>query len=837
MRGSLLYLVSAALAAVFAAAPPASAGGTITTNGAAIDSGTAPVKGTVTVDPSAPVAAGPALPSVGPLGTIGTISGGIPSFVAGGGATAFVASPPTQTMPGGVYSYSTFNVPQGATLTYTGAVTIQTAGDVQIDGQVTTTAAGASVTFTCGGNFRVISHAGAITTGIFTTGLGSAISIDVNGAISTSTADTSTSGIDAVSGPVSLLTHSGGPLLALASTTVRSRSAGNTLVQAAGGIAVPASTIRADVGDVTLQAYNGGVSMGQGTALTAGNNLLVESTGAVNANGAVQISGTNTATVTAFGGSVTVVGSSMVQQTGGTGDVAIRASGGVTLAGTSVVQLMGTGNIGITAFGGNLSVEAAGSAAASTVRNFSGPSRSLSLLASDDVIVAGSSLIQCDNGSVSVQSTMGSISLRGDSAVIAPTGSVDARAATGFTAQSDAAVSAALFPSIGTQSLLVRAGTAGIALTSDPITTSAGGLTLIASGNVDVNANLTANGTISVQSTQGNVDVSGQTLVTGAAGLKSGDVLIESYGGSSATIDATNAAVHSGNDANASGDVTLKVYAGAAVTTAGSLVPKQVKVTLKKKDLTQSKLAASGVIDTGPDAIDLTGDGTLTVGTLTFPVNLAADKAGRPTYRGGGAFLRLTPSKVGSSKTAFTLEVIGDFRGMLDDVATGELTFSFTHGALDARGTVRLQAGLYVRSKRRATLVQPTLYVASAKATLKDVGKDRLDLVAGFSTDGTTPQTAPETTVAFGDSFSVTFPAASFKHKSGTSAFTAGDATTGASIVVDYKKETVTFHAVKATIGTLPAGLVIQMRAAVTLGTDARAADIRVAHRGTTLAY
>jgi len=351
MRAFLGLWASAALAAALVvASPSANAGGTITTAGSAIDSGTAPVKGTVTVDPNAPLSLAPALPSVGSLGSIGTISGSIPAFVAAGGAGPFVATPPTQTLPGGVYSFSTFNVPQGTTLTYTGAVTIQTAGDVQIDGLVTTTAAGAGITFVCGGNFRIISHAGAITTGVSTTGLTSPISVDANGTISAITADTSSSWIDAASGPVTLMTHSAGSLMAISSIAVRARSAGNTIVQSSAGLAMPAgTTIRADLGDVTVQSYNGPV-LGQAATLTAGNNLLVEASALVNLNSGSQASGTNTVTITAFGGSVAIAGSTFVSQTGGTGDITVRASNAVSLAGSSSIQVLGTGNITVTAF-------------------------------------------------------------------------------------------------------------------------------------------------------------------------------------------------------------------------------------------------------------------------------------------------------------------------------------------------------------------------------------------------------------------------------------------------------------------------------------------------------
>jgi hypothetical protein len=836
MHGYLRLLLPAATALALAAiVPPAQAGGTIKTTGATIDAGNAPAKGTVTIDASAPPVTAPALPAVGSLGSIGSISGQIPAFVSPAGGPAFVASPPGQTFPGGTYSYSTYTVPQGATVTYTGAVTIQTSGDVQLDGLVTTGTVGASITFQCGGNFRIISHAGTITTGISATALTSPIVVDVGGTITASTADTSSSWIDTVSGSVTLYSHTQGGVLSLSSIAVRARSAGSTLVQSAGAVTMPGSgTIRADLGDVTVQAYSGLVQM-TGSTMTAGNNLLVEATGGVIATQASALTGQNTATVVGYGSDVKLTGGTALSQSGGTGDVTVRANNAVDVSGASSILETGLGDLSVTAFGGSLSVEAAGAAAASFVHNFS--AKDVFLRASGGVVVAGTSQVTADNGNVTLASTTGSISFLGDAAVSAPNGTIDARAESGVTSQSDAAVSQTLLPSLAAQSLLVRGGDAGISLAADPVTTPGGSLTLVAGGAVQVGATLAANGTLTVQSMNGDVTLSGQKLSTGSAGAKSGDIVIESYGGSSAKIDATNATVRSGDDPNASGDVALKVHAAPLTPSVGSLVPQQVKVRLKKKDLAHSHLTAIGVIDTGPDAVDLTGDATLTVGGIAFPVTLAADAAGRPSYRGGDVSVRLTPSKSGSSRTVFRFDVTGDFRGTLDDAATGAMTLEFQHGTLDAKGTVRLLAGVYVRGRRRAALVTPDFYVVSARATVKGGSKDRLDLVAGFSTDGTTPSAPPDMTVTFGGTFSVAVPSKSFK-SAGIGRFAATDPAHGvSSLVVDYHSETVTFHGRGISLGTIPPGLAIHLVASVTFGDDARGADIRVAHLGTSLVY
>jgi filamentous hemagglutinin len=835
MRGSLRFTRPAALlVAVLAAALSARASGTITTTGATIDSGNAPAKGAVAVDPDATAIPAPSLPSVTPLGSIGSISGTLPAFVAAGGAVPFVSTVPTQVLPGGTYTYSTFNVPQGSTLTYTGAVTIQTAGDVQIDGLVTTGTPGASITFVCGNNFRIISHAGAFTSGVSTTGLGSPILVDASNTITTSSADGSNSQVDATSGAVTLLAHTTNVVLGLSNTSVRARSAGNTLVQSAGSVTVPnAGTVRADVGDVTVQAYSGNVILG-GSALTAGNNLLVEATNAFTAGAGSAATGNSAVTVNAFGGSVLVSGGSAVTQTGGTGDLTVRAGTTLIVSGAGTVQVTGTGDLSMTAFGGGLSVEQPGATTGVTVQNNS--QKDVTLRASGDVVIAGTSKVQAVGGNVTFGSTGGAISLLGDAAITAAL-AIDARGETSFMSHPDVVLSPSLLPSLTAQSLLLRGGAQGIALETDAVTSISGPLHLIAGGDVTVGADLTANGLLTVQSTQGDVIVSGRTLLTGPAGVKSGDVLIESYAGVTGTIDATNATIRSGDDAAVSGDVSLLVHGGAFAPTAGSIVPREVKVKLNRRDATKSRLTANGVLDTGPDAIDLTGTATLIVGNLSFPMTLAADAKGRPTFRGGGVSLKLTPSQAGTSKTNFNLGVTGDFRGFLDSRGTGAMTLRFQHGTLDAQGTVRVRNTKFVRGQRRAALVEPGLYLLSAHAELKDGGKDKVDLLFGFAHDGSNPGAASDVTITLGDSFSVTVPKVSFKYSN------VGFASGGYSddgivrITVDWRRETVRLRASKQTLGALPPGLAVPIRATVTIGADARAVDFRVAHRGNKLSY
>jgi hypothetical protein len=668
---------------------------------------------------------------------------------------------------------------------------------------------------------------------VATTGPQSPIALDVNGNITTSTTDGSIGWVDATAGSVSVTSHTTSGVLTLGSVAVRSRAAGNVSVFSTNALGIVFSTLRADAGDVLAQSHGADVLM-QSATLLAGNNLAVDAVRGIDAAIASSISALNTLAMTAFGGDVKVSGGGLVSQTGGVGDVSLRASGNVRLSGASTVENRGTGELALTAFGGNVTVEPAGTLLASVVRNYG--SRDTKLSASGDVIVAAASDVRSDGGGVALRSTGGTISLLGDATLAAPLGAVDLRASSSIAAAPDGAVVPGFLPALDGASVLVSAGSGGISLVADPITSRSGAFTALADGNVRVGSQVTAFGALTVQSISQSVDVSQQTLVTGTVGGKSGDVMIETFAGSQTGIDATNATVRSGDHPSASGDVTLRIHAPGAAASNGAFVPARAKIRAKQGDPVHTLLKVNGVLDTGAASVDLTGASHLTVGDLEFDVQLAADSRGRPSHRDAGVTLRLTPSKAKSSRVAFSLKVVGDVRGFLDASQDGTVGLRLTRGGLDATGTIRLVSGAFTGGTRPGARIAPLLHVAKAHATVKAGAKDSLDLVLGFATAGPAPSSAPDVTVSFG-SFSVTLPASAFTSLGG-GRFEAKDTDKGVqSLVVDYAAETVTLRARKAELGDVAAGLTVPVACGLTLGADARTVTIRVAHRGAALLY
>ncbi|MHC4861937.1 MAG: hypothetical protein ACYTDY_17795, partial [Planctomycetota bacterium] len=90
MRIRHLVLALLVVAPMVDAAPPC---GTIDDASATVEAGTAPVEGTVTVDPCLTGRSPPALPPLGDIGDLGTMTGTLPAFPGGGtGTVAFSAS-------------------------------------------------------------------------------------------------------------------------------------------------------------------------------------------------------------------------------------------------------------------------------------------------------------------------------------------------------------------------------------------------------------------------------------------------------------------------------------------------------------------------------------------------------------------------------------------------------------------------------------------------------------------------------------------------------------------------------------------------------------------------
>jgi hypothetical protein len=122
-----------------------------------------------------------------------------------------------------------------------------------------------------------------------------------------------------------------------------------------------------------------------------------------------------------------------------------------------------------------------------------------------------------------------------------------------------------------------------------------------------------------------------------------------------------------------------------------------------------------------------------------------------------------------------------------------------------------------------------------ASAVLKGAGKDSLTLVAGLATNGATPLTAPDLAIAFGPSLLVNFTSAELTPKGDTFVFK-GNRSGVTSVVLDYKRETLTVKGKAMSLGTFADGAV-PLTVQLTLGADERADSVRAVHKGTKLKY
>jgi hypothetical protein len=273
---------------------------------------------------------------------------------------------------------------------------------------------------------------------------------------------------------------------------------------------------------------------------------------------------------------------------------------------------------------------------------------------------------------------------------------------------------------------------------------------------------------------------------------------------------------------------------GCGSVSAGYILPKSVARKVNAKDVTKSRLAAKGFFDTGPGAVvGLTAAATLDVGGLHIDASSLTPKGKAFVLTSGGTTFTIVPNKSGSSHAKFVLKVTGDFTGEV--AADGPLTLHFHDATVDGSGTVTLAQGKYALGKVRSALVAPDLYLLRAAAKLKGGGKDKLALLVGFATNGTTPAQASDVEVGFGGTFSATVPAASFIKKGDTFTFK-GNIGGVTKVVVNYARETIAVAGSGLDLGTFAQGG-NAVTVAIGIGSDARVVDVRMARKGTGLKY
>ncbi|MBI4881677.1 MAG: hypothetical protein HY812_18750 [Planctomycetes bacterium] len=264
------------------------------------------------------------------------------------------------------------------------------------------------------------------------------------------------------------------------------------------------------------------------------------------------------------------------------------------------------------------------------------------------------------------------------------------------------------------------------------------------------------------------------------------------------------------------------------------VLPKKVKVKPSASKPEKSLVMATGFLDIGPGNPNMTGPFLATVGTVQFPMPGLVYQNGKFSVEDGGLCLTITPAKSGSSKAKFKLKVKGASVAGLDPNVATEVGF-LTAGA-DGSGTVLLKKGAFKLGKVKGTLIEPNLFLYSAKAKLKGAGKDSLKLTLGLATLGGMPAVAPELSLNFGENLQVTVPSASFKKK-GKSVWQAkGPKGSLTSVKLDYARETLTINGSNLSLGDFAAGP-HDLTAAVGLGADARSVAVRMVKKGSSLKY
>jgi len=599
-------------------------------------------------------------------------------------------------------------------------------------------------------------------------------------------------------------------------------SDGDCLVQAFGGAADVADSTFSVFGDLTIEGASG-VSVTAASDLHGEGALAIRGFGNPSAPGGAEDVVIDGASVSDFTAAPKVARAAAAGS-----DMSILSAAGVRFSGSAYVDHEGTGNVVITAFGGSVTMEVAGSGEQTDVCH--GGTGDILVSAAQSVVVAGSSLLDASNGALKVAALAGSFRLEGDGSLHAGKGIADIRAGGSVAIQPNAATGT-LSPSIQGDAFSVSAGAGGIDAAVADLNAIDGTGRLLTTGALKLRGNATSTGQMTVQAVAGGVDVAGATIATEDDDVHpSSNVLVESYSGTG-TIDATDATIVSGDSEGKSGDVTILLRSMPGPVVNAFFLPSKVTVKIDKKDATKFTLTASGVFDVGSQAPDLAGDATLTVGDVSLPVSLVAGKKGVLAHKDAVVDFTVVRPKSGSSKASFKLKCTGDFSGFLDENASGSVLLRLQNPALKAECSVTLAAGRYEHGRTRGALAEPSFFVMTSRAKAAGAGKDSLQLVAGLATDGTTPEAAPNVRIAFGANFEIRIASADFG-PAVKDRFTAVKPAPGVSLVVlDYRKETITVRGSKLDLGSFDEGQSVPVSIGVSLDTDNRSVDVRMARK------
>ncbi len=864
-RFAVLAAAAAAALVIGSGSETVVADGVITTTGASITAGEGDtVEGDVFLEPCALPATPPVLPPLGLLPTQPGFEGALAPFapIVLSEDIDFDASTDTM-LSGDTYEFASYTVIDGATISYDGPVTLLVDGDVTLNGSIVTTANSADIVIRCSGTLRIGDLGGTPVTGVRASGGGSDVTIIARQAIETGVPvivplPISAPGgkgienppggtscrISAVSGAVSVIAlglssddESG---VTLFRTEVES---GTTRVQigATDFVSLTNASLASNSGGMTVQAFGGDVTTESLRLRGALGDVLVQAGGTADLGIDSQLSAVAAdLRIDALGGDLLVGGASVIDAddgssvgfpSAGDGAIELSASNDVRFSGGTRVVSLGAGDITVRAHGRDVELEPDGSSETTFLTQQT--AGNIVLDAARNVHFNGFSYIACRTGNGIIRAFAGDFAQTGKTYVSCG-GDVDARASGSITAQSFEVGTAGPNPYIvGANVLLVASG--DISLTTDFVTAMGSALEIFARGRVTLSGAFEGAQSLEVISHNGPIIVRGSTLTTDGDFDDDfeGDLNIETFGLRDARIDATNATIRSGDREDYAEDVSLTVHAGS--TQINSFVlPKVVKIKLNEKNPEKSFFAASGFFDTGRDEVAAAGPATIQVGDLSIEANLVV-KGRNFTFKNEMLKFKLKPSRAGSSRAKFRLSLKGDLQGMVPD--EGPVTIRFTTQSADGSGTVSVDRGQYKLGRKRGALTAPSLFPFKVKATHKGSGKDTLQLLAGLTTDGGTPETAPDVVINYNGLIEFTIPSAEFQRKGDNYTAKSPPSAPGVRVLVlNFKKEQVTLKAAGLDLGPIPAG----PEAAsihVALGDAANTVVVRMAPAGKSFKY
>jgi hypothetical protein len=275
---------------------------------------------------------------------------------------------------------------------------------------------------------------------------------------------------------------------------------------------------------------------------------------------------------------------------------------------------------------------------------------------------------------------------------------------------------------------------------------------------------------------------------------------------------------------------------GGTVTSVVSyILPKVLVLKLNANDPEKSKLTSSGFFDLGPDEVDLTGPATLDIGFYEVSADGLEPNAAGTVFKLVQPGLKFTikTDKLGSSRATFKVQVKDDLDGLIDP--DSDVTVEFTNDAVDGQGTVTLENGKFKLGKKPGALIEPVIYLFKVKGTLKGGGADSLQLKAGFATDGTTPDEAPDFSLDFAGNFTASVASSDFV-KQGDRFVFKGAPGGLTSVILDYKKETITVKAKGVDLGEFDQGPQ-PVDVTLGLGDDLREVSVRMVRKNKLLKY